>query len=576
MTSSRSLLLVGVVWVVAGMLFAGCAPQPSPTPAAPAPTAMPEAPAPTVSPPQPPSTPTPLPPTPTPVGERPQYGGILKKYKADNPRSLDPSQEFSVRTLEDASALFSQLLQFDSASHAKGAIQLIINDLAESWEQSADGRTYTFKLRSGVKFHDGAPLTAEDVKFSFERMLNPPSGVRSVYQTLYQQKLDRVEAVDATTVRMDLKVPSSLFTKMVAWPWAPVLPKHIVSTDQHAMERNPVGSGPYKFKQWISGVSIDSVRNPDYFVKGLPYLDGISTLIIRDAATQFAALRTGQVHFTGLGTRGLTPSESERFQKDIPGARVYQSTCPCMGMLAFNMKEKPFSDVRARKAVLMSYDQKLVGQLAYEGLGGIGAYMLPGIWSLPLAEMAKMPPTRGGPTPAEVAEAKKLLADAGYPQGLKINFTHSASTNYDKRALGVVEGMKKIGIESALAPLEYPGTYFNVIEKGGFQITEIPAFAGVYDPDAYLAMFTTKDPANYFSYSNPEFDQLFQRQSVILDVGERKKLVDQMQLKLWEEAVSFVTIHEEYRIGHRPEVRGYLGPALLYDNVKWEQVWLAR
>ena len=135
--------------------------------------------------------------------------------------------------------------------------------------------------------------------------------------------------------------------------------------------------------------------------------------------------------------------------------------------------------------------------------------------------------------------------------------------------------MKKIGIEATLASLEYPGVYFDVIGKGGFEITEIPGFAGVYDPDAYLAMFTTGDPANYFSYSDAEFDQLFRRQSVALDFNERKKLVDQMQLKLWDAAVAFVTVHEEYMIGHRPEVRGYLGPGLLYDNVKWERVWLA-
>ncbi|MDP2952689.1 MAG: ABC transporter substrate-binding protein, partial [Chloroflexota bacterium] len=252
------------VLVILGLLLAACAPAASPTPAPtkPAPTVAPAAPAPTAA--------------PAPAAEKPRSGGILTSSFSGDPSSFDSHQERTVLNLAPVAPAYSLLVQNDPADNSK-----IIPDLAERWEVSPDGKVYTFYIRKGVKFHDGKPATSADVKANFDRIIFPPKGVLS-HRKDTLQSVEKLEAPDDYTVRFILKFPHAGFLQMVGNPYNSIFPKHVLEA-KGDMKKDIVGTGPFKLKDFNRGVSFELVKNPDYFVPGRPYLDGITFYIIKDA-----------------------------------------------------------------------------------------------------------------------------------------------------------------------------------------------------------------------------------------------------------------------------------------------------
>ncbi|MBI2906941.1 MAG: hypothetical protein HYX92_04730 [Chloroflexi bacterium] len=387
------------------LLLTSCASPAAPTLPSPTPKEAATAPKPTIA----ATTPTV---TPKPAADQPRYGGILNIGHYADPATYDPIQESSLQSESLIVPSYSGIVQHDPLEPTK-----VVGDLAHKWETSSDGKVYTFHLYNNVKWHDGTPFTSEDARFSLEVVRKPPTGVRSPRQE-WLKAVERTEAPDKDTLKMTLQYPSASFLDNLGDGRMVIVPKHVYESKGN-MRRDVVGTGPYKFKSFSPGASWSAAKNSDYFIKGRPYLDGIIWYIIPDLATRFAALRTHRIQVTPFGTQGLTPSQSEIIRKELSDKIIVQR-CSSPGFLSFRMPntKAPWSDLRVRRAVELTIDRPKVIKVAMEGVADVGGFMPPGEWSLPDAELLKMPGFRQTKD-ADIAEAKRFMAEAGHARGIK-------------------------------------------------------------------------------------------------------------------------------------------------------------
>src|SRR5262249_14086866 len=240
--------------------------------------------------------------------ETPRRGGVLLAAIAADAPSLDPHQEQTFATMQMVAPLYSTLIQIDPQSYPK-----IIGDPASEWKISPDGLTYTFKIRPGIRFHDGSPLTAADVKATYDKIVFPPAGVRSIRKNAYTA-IGSVEAPDASTVLFKLKHVSASLLGNLASPWNVIYPKKYLDKDPNYFKANVVGSGPFKFKSYTRGATFEGERNPDYFVKDRPYLDGYKFFISTETSVRAAAIRSGRAW---IEFRTLPLAEVEAIRKQL-------------------------------------------------------------------------------------------------------------------------------------------------------------------------------------------------------------------------------------------------------------------
>ncbi|MEK7682052.1 MAG: ABC transporter substrate-binding protein, partial [Chloroflexota bacterium] len=448
-------------------------------------------------------------------------------------------------------------------------------DLAASWQVTNDV-LYTFRLRPNAKWHDGQPVTSADVKFSFDRIINPPQGVQSPRKALYAGLIDKVETPDPQTATIRLKFPTASFVALISNEWASIMPKHVIEPRGGGMKTDPIGSGPFKLKAWARGARIEHVANPDYYVKGLPYLDGLTYLVITEPTTQTAALRTGRVHVSGPGTRGLSAEDVEVLKKEIPGIVTGVSEAISYFGPVLKVTEPPFNDIRVRKAFFLAYDQQEVLDLANPN-GGRTTGIMPATspWNLPKEELAKIHGVKEV-TPQDIAEAKKLLADAGV-SGLSVTMPVRSQIRPHVRAGEVIrQQMAKIGINVTVQPLD-DAIFFETTNKGNFKVSQVVLNHAIGDPDVFLLEYKTGAPTNYTGYSNKDIDALIDKQSKTLDEAERKKLVLDIQRKILDEYVFRPYWSPIYYQGWWNYVKGFRLPTVCCQTYNsFREVWLDR
>ncbi|MDO8751370.1 MAG: ABC transporter substrate-binding protein [Dehalococcoidia bacterium] len=493
------------------------------------------------------------------------------RYQPADPVSSDIHQETAANGVWPFAPIYSLLVMQDPSDETR-----LVGDLAQSWE-ATDPTHYVFHLRNNAKWHDGKPVTAEDVKFSFDRIVKPPAGVLSPRKGVYASVIDSVDAIDTTTVRVQLKYPTASFLNLVGSEWSAVLPKHVIETRNGSMKNDPVGSGPFKFKNWALSARIEVVRNPSYFLPDRPYLDGITTLIIPEPATEIAALRTGRVYMTAPGSRGVSADEADILRREVPGVQVGTNYSLPYFATALNVTQPPFSDVRVRKAFFLAYDQQEMVDLA-NAKGGVPAALLPPTseWSLSKEELATIPGVKEV-TDKDIADAKRLLAEAGYSSGMTVNFPVRVRYQVHVRGGEVIrQQMQRIGIKINLEPLD-DAVFFERVNGRNFKASEVVFSQAIADPDAYLTQFTSKSPTNYMGLADKELDVLIDQQSKTLDVGARKRLVHDVQLKLLDQYVSRPFWSPIYYMAWWNYVKGYRPPTLCCEtNNNFRDVWLDR
>ena len=504
------------------------------------------------------------------ASETPRRGGVLLAAIAADAPSLDPHQEGTFATIELVAPLYSTLIQIDPQSYPK-----IIGDAATEWKIASDGLTYTFKLRPGIRFHDGSALTAADVKATYDKIVFPPPGVRSIRKNAYGA-IASIEAPDAATVVFKLKFPSASLLGNLASPWNVIYPKKYLDRDPNYFKSNVVGSGPFKFKSYTRGSTFEGERNPDYYIKDRPYLDGYKFFISTETSVRAAALRSGRAW---IEFRTMPLAEVGAIRKQLGDKVVVQDTAATGQFgIAMNQTAKPFTDIRVRKALTLGIDRYTASRVLYPiaSLRDVGGLMRPGT-ELAIAEpeLQKLPGFGRDPEKNR-AEAKRLLAEAGYPNGFKVVLKNrNVRVPYIDFGVFVVQEWRKIGVEAEHRPLETAAWFSDGQDTGNFELIVAPAVEFMDEPDQFLGRYATGSTQNWGRFSDPRIDDLFSRQARTLDPGERKRLINEMEKIVVENAYYIPGLWWSRNLVHWSKVKNYVAPPNHYTNQKLQDVWLS-
>lgn len=570
-------LAVGIILLLGGVACARAAPTPVPSPT---PTATPTPPPPSPTPIATPTpgvpvalpTPTPLPtprPTPTP-GEAARYGGTLLVALPANPPHLDSRQETTFAVLQPASPIFNTLLQFDPFQYPR-----IIPDLAEKWDISPDGTVFTFTIRKGVKFHNGKELTAEDIKDTFEKVINPPAGFLSPRVTVYKPLIKEMSTPDPYTLVFHLNFPSGSFLLNMASPWNTIPPKEQAPADT---KLKPIGTGPFVFERFIPGQLVEVKKNPNYFIPGRPYLDSIRYLVIVDLAARAAAIRTGRAH---IEFRDMPPTVKDDIVRSLGDKVAVQETgWSCLWDTAANIERPPFNKKEVRLALNYAIDHKLGAQVLYPitGLQPPGTMIRFGSeWAPTWEELEKFPSWEPDAA-ARKEKAKQLLKEAGVPEGFTFELKNRDIPNpYHDYANFLIDQWRQVGLVARHRILETT-PHRSDARTGNFEVIVIFNCDAYDDPDRFYGARMPGSPDNYSRWKAEDFPDvvaLFDKQTRILDVQERLKVVKEMERKFWEHALYIKGYWGTRRVVHWKIVRNYVAPPNHYSNQRLQDVWLA-
>ena len=289
--------------------------------------------------------------------DKPRNGGELIFVVPSEPPSYDGHQEETFGVTHPIAPHYNTLLRVDPTDKTGTKP---VGDLAESWTVSKDQLTYTFKIRKGVKFHDGSELTSKDIKASYEKILHPPAGVKSLRKEAYGS-IASVDAPDPTTFVIKLRYPESSILLNLASPWNFIYKADIIAKDPHWYEKNIMGTGPFKFGEHVKGSHWVGKKNPDYWDKGKPYLDSYRAIFISNSSAQVAAIRGERAM---IQFRGFSPPERDQLVQALgPKINVQESPWDCLNFVSMHHEKKPFDDKRVRRALSLALDR-------YEGVQG--------------------------------------------------------------------------------------------------------------------------------------------------------------------------------------------------------------
>ncbi len=509
---------------------------------------------------------------PFPTGaQQPRRGGTLNFVVSAAPPSFDAHREATFALIHPARPHYNLLVKFDPQNYPK-----VVPDLAESWSVSADGRAYTFKIRLGVRFHDGSTLTSRDIKASYEKIIFPKGDVVSARQAAYEM-VAAIEAPDANTVVFRLKWKSPSFLQNVASPWNWIYKAEIIERDPHWYERNVMGTGPFKFVEYVRGSHWVGARNEDYWVKDRPYLDGYRALFITNAAAQVNAIKSGQalVEF-----RGFSPPQRDDIVRTMgSNATVQESEWICNNTVVFNTKKKPFDDARVRRAMTLAIDRWRAGQslsqIAF--VGPVGGVMRPeGPYGLPRAGLEKLA-GYGRDIAAARAQARRLLAEAGVPEGFEFDLLNrSIEMPYRYVGIFVIDQWRQIGLRVNHVVKETAA--YLADERAGNFAAAVDFNCDFYDdPDLQLVKFLSADhsPLNYGGYIDRTIDRLFTEQSRSTDPKHRMALVRQIEKRVLDDRVWQVYVLWWKRIiPHSARLHGYkITPSHYLEDL--QDVWIS-
>jgi ABC-type transport system substrate-binding protein len=334
-----------------------------------------------------------------------------------------------------------------------------------------------------------------------------------------------------------------------------------------------VGTGPFKYKSHTPGVDFRTERNPHYWQPGVPHIDGYQAIVIADLTKIFASFRARQLTMTGIG-RHLEKPEADILKKDFPDAVMALGPRAGWDTFVMNISKPPFNDARLRQAVSLATDREKMIEIAAEGWGVPGGYIGPHTpYGLPAEELQKYPQF-GDDMAKRQAEAKRLVAAAGYAKGLDVEFIVRRGPMYERGALSRQDDLKKVGINLKLTLLD-TAAFRDRWEKGDFQAFTVLNAVNIDDPVHYYQRFTCNAPVNASRYCNPEFDKLFQEQSQTFEVQKRAAITRQMEHILlrdipdargfyWKSAMAYWN-----RVQQWPPLQG----TTVYNFGKFERVW---
>jgi peptide/nickel transport system substrate-binding protein len=509
--------------------------------------------------------------------EMPKHGGTLVyMIAADAPPSFDAHRENTFATIHSAAPFYSVLIRVNPDNPASTTD--FVCDLCTDMPQPTDeGRTYTFKIREGVKWHDGSPLTAADVAATWHKLIFPPEGVTSARQSFFMM-VDKVEAPDPKTVVFRLKFATSAFLPALADPYNWIYKKANLDKDPHWYEKNIEGSGPFKLANFETGQSITGVRNPDYYHPDLPYLDGFTAIYAPKQATRVDAIRSDRA---AIDFRNLPPAARD----ELAGAlgdkiRVQEADLNCGNLVTANQKKKPFDDVRVRRALSLALDRwngaPALAKIA--SVRTVGGIVYPGS---PLAankdELQKLAGFWPDIEKSRV-EARRLLKEAG-AEGLSFELLNRDLDNPFKY-LGVwlVDEWSKVGLHVRQRMLP-TGPWFEAMRTGGFDVTVEGNCRSVVNPalDVQKLLPRSVYTENYGNFEDQREVDLYQQMLHQTDSAKQRAAMREFERYVLDETANEIFLLWQHRIvPYRAYVKGFHVSSSFYLNQDLGRIWLDR
>ncbi len=503
-----------------------------------------------------------------------KYGGTFTLPHIDTPPSPSIHEEATASVVIPFMPLYNNLVLFDQ--HApQNQMDTIKPELATSWKWSDDGTKLTFALREGVTFHDGKPFTSADVKCTWDMVSGlVPGKIRKSPRQAWYNNLKEVSVNGPNEVTFILGRPQPSFLSLLAAGWSPVYPCHVSSAQ---MRTKPIGTGPFKFVEYRLNESMKMERNPNYWKKGLPYLDAIEYRIVPNRGTRMLGLVAGKFDMsypTDVSVPLLRDLKSQAPQLECKMRRTNVST-----NLIINRDVPPFDNPDIRRALALAIDRKSFNDIQNEGEGALGGAMLPapdGVWGMPLA----IQNTLLGYDPdlaKRREEARAIMRKLGYGPDKRLKtriFTRDVPTFRDP-ALIMNDQLKDIYIDADLEVVDTP-LYYNRVFKKDYSIGVNQTGSSLDDPDQnFYENYACGSLRNYTNYCNKDLEKDFEAQSVETDIEKRRKMVWDIERKLAEDVARPIIFHGVGAACWHPYVKNMsVMVNSIYNGWRWEDVWL--
>ena len=476
------------------------------------------------------------------AAQTPKRGGTLRLTVLADPLHFDPHLTISFLTMVPLSLVYSRLVKVKAGPSVKPMTYPVEPDLAESWTQ-ANETTYVFKLKKGVRWHNKPPvngreLTADDIKFTYERFLtitgNPNKPVL--------EYVDRIEAPDKYTVKFTLKEPNAWFIDLLASTSTWIVAKECVEKfgDLKKAE-SVVGTGPWMLERWEPNVRLSYVRNPNYFVSGLPYADNVEMLVDKDPASRLAKWLGGQTDFGPEYQQAVRWLDAPVARQRKPGLQTAEYTWFTSGATGFKLVNPPFNDLRVRRALSRASNIAEV----FESLAFSQGHWTPNPavpaafaeWSIPIDQLN---PEGRKLYEHNTAEAKRLLAEAGHPNGFKVSVEAPPvvyGPDFDDFVAITIKNWKAAGIDADLKLKEY-GAFISSTIFGKFDSMFLGLRGAWADPEAYFyRWYMPGQPLNVWGVNDPKLTDMIKLQRRTFDVAKRKQVVFDIQRYLADQAL---------------------------------------
>lgn len=501
-------------------------------------------------------------------------GGVLRVYHNDNPPTASLHEEVTIATLMPFMAVFNNLIMYDQASK-RIADDTIVPDLAESWSWSADNKVLTFKLRDGVRWHDGKPFTSADVKCTWDMVIGKrESGWRKNPRKEWYANLNEVTVDGPNQVAFHLGRPQPSFLGFLAAGFSAVYPCHVPARE---MRSKPIGTGPFKVKAFRPNQSISLERNTDYWKKGRPYLDGIEWSMVPNRATRVLAFSAGQFDLTFA--QDITVRLLADIKDKAPKAVCELAQYNIQVQLLVNGSIAPFDDPRLKRAMMLALDRQAFIDVLSEGqyrVGGVMQAPPEGIWGVGPEQLADIPGFTG-----DIAKnrdmARKIMAELGYgpDKMLKIKVVARNLASHREPTTLFIDQMRQIFIDAEMEPIE-SAIWYNRLLRKDYNVAVNTGGSALDDPDVmFYEAYACGSERNYTNYCDKDMQKRFDEQSSTLDPAKRKTLVQQIDRDLQAQGARPSIVHLRSNTCWHDYVRGVTMPVNShYTNWRFEDVWL--
>ena len=505
-----------------------------------------------------------------------QSGGILRLTHRDSPASMSIHEESTNSVVIPMMAVFNNLVIYDQ--HVpRNSLGSIVPELAESWTWNAGNTRLTFKLRQGVRWHDGQPFTSRDVQCTWNLLIGKSNEkLRLNIREGWYRNLSEITTPGDFEVTFHLKRPQPAFIALLAGGYSPVYPCHV---PPNTMRSKPVGTGPFKLVEFKTNDSIRLTKNTDYWKKGLPYLDGIEYSIIPNRSTAILAFVAGKFDVT-FPFEIPIPLVAD-IKAQAPTAVCEIATSNASTNLLVNSNAEPFDNPAIRRAMALVLDRKAFVDILSQGQYDIGGAMLPppeGIWGLP-PEMLRTLPGYGPDVARSRAEAVEIMRKLGYgpEKPLKVKISTRNIPLYRDPAVILIDQLKAAFIEGELDVVD-TAVWFAKIARKDFSIGLNVTGSGLDEPDQqFYENYACGSQRNYTSYCNAEVDALIERQSMEADQAKRREIVWQIDRRLQEDGARPIVYHGRSATCWQPRVKNMtIMVNSVFNGWRFEDVWLEK